>query len=221
MYRPPTRQKRLRRARGLPQKALLSWSSSRSTGYEAGSAQPTLDGIRKLARALGVSADSLVFEQDERGPARSSGSSSRPSVSSTRTKDGRQGPARRPVHWRVPMHTQRGWWGGLPVSIAVPRHTSHCLSPDNGRRPGAGSQVLLSNADAFLSHGGEPRSNGREAHSGGLAVPCNGPRPRRDAIRLLSDRHVARTDCIPPPADCIPSPANDGEPRPNIPAGCD
>ncbi len=36
--------------------------------YGAGSAQPTLDGIRKLARALRVSADSLVFEQDERGP---------------------------------------------------------------------------------------------------------------------------------------------------------
>lgn len=36
--------------------------------YEAGTAQPSLDGIRKIARALRVSADSLVFEQDERGP---------------------------------------------------------------------------------------------------------------------------------------------------------
>lgn len=36
--------------------------------YEAGSAQPTLDVIRRLARALAVSADLLVFDTDERGP---------------------------------------------------------------------------------------------------------------------------------------------------------
>lgn len=36
--------------------------------HEAGTAQPSLGGIHKLARALRVSADSLVFEQDERGP---------------------------------------------------------------------------------------------------------------------------------------------------------
>jgi transcriptional regulator with XRE-family HTH domain len=35
--------------------------------YEAGDAQPTLEVIRKLAIALAVSADVLVFDQDERG----------------------------------------------------------------------------------------------------------------------------------------------------------
>lgn len=36
--------------------------------YEANETQPTLEVIRKLARALSVSADALVFEQDERNP---------------------------------------------------------------------------------------------------------------------------------------------------------
>lgn len=36
--------------------------------YEAGDAQPTLEVIRKLAVALSVSADSLIFDKDERGP---------------------------------------------------------------------------------------------------------------------------------------------------------
>ena len=36
--------------------------------YEAGDTQPTLDIIRNLARALSVSADTLVFDQDERDP---------------------------------------------------------------------------------------------------------------------------------------------------------
>jgi len=36
--------------------------------YDAGTAQPSLLGLRKLARALRVSADSLVFEHDARGP---------------------------------------------------------------------------------------------------------------------------------------------------------
>lgn len=67
----PARLAQLRKARGLTQKALaelVDLSLSQIHRYEAGSAQPTLDGIRKLARALRVSADSLVFEQDERGP---------------------------------------------------------------------------------------------------------------------------------------------------------
>lgn len=37
--------------------------------YESNETQPTLEVIRNLARALSVSADTLVFEQDERGPA--------------------------------------------------------------------------------------------------------------------------------------------------------
>ena len=36
--------------------------------YESGQSQPTLDVIRKLAMALSVSADMLLFEKDERGP---------------------------------------------------------------------------------------------------------------------------------------------------------
>ena len=36
--------------------------------YEAGETQPTLEVIRNMARALSVSADALVFEQDERKP---------------------------------------------------------------------------------------------------------------------------------------------------------
>jgi transcriptional regulator with XRE-family HTH domain len=36
--------------------------------YEAGTSQPTLDVIRSLAVALGVSADELLFAEDERGP---------------------------------------------------------------------------------------------------------------------------------------------------------
>lgn len=36
--------------------------------YESGESQPTLDVIRKLAVALSVSADMLVFDKDERGP---------------------------------------------------------------------------------------------------------------------------------------------------------
>lgn len=60
----------LRKARGLTRKALaeLVDLSLQIHGYEAGSAKPTLDGIRKLARPPRVSADSLVFEQDECGP---------------------------------------------------------------------------------------------------------------------------------------------------------
>ena len=36
--------------------------------YENGSSQPTLDVLRRLAVALGVSADVLLFDTDERGP---------------------------------------------------------------------------------------------------------------------------------------------------------
>nr|WP_246429170.1 helix-turn-helix transcriptional regulator [Pseudoxanthomonas broegbernensis] len=36
--------------------------------YEKGEAQPTLEMIRKLSKALTVSADRLLFDDDERGP---------------------------------------------------------------------------------------------------------------------------------------------------------
>lgn len=36
--------------------------------YEAGSAQPSLEGLKKLARTFSVSTDWLLFEDAERGP---------------------------------------------------------------------------------------------------------------------------------------------------------
>jgi transcriptional regulator with XRE-family HTH domain len=36
--------------------------------YEAGTSRPTLDVIRNMAVALGISADALLFAPDERGP---------------------------------------------------------------------------------------------------------------------------------------------------------
>jgi len=36
--------------------------------YESGASQPTLDAIRRLALALGVTTDELIFDKDERGP---------------------------------------------------------------------------------------------------------------------------------------------------------
>ena len=36
--------------------------------YENGASQPTLDAIRRLALALGVTTDELIFDKDERGP---------------------------------------------------------------------------------------------------------------------------------------------------------
>lgn len=36
--------------------------------YEAGSSQPTLDVIRNMAVALGITSDQLLFGEDQRGP---------------------------------------------------------------------------------------------------------------------------------------------------------
>jgi transcriptional regulator with XRE-family HTH domain len=61
----------LRKARNLTQQALagmVDMHISQIRRYEAGQSQPTLDAIRKLARSLHVSADMLLFENDERGP---------------------------------------------------------------------------------------------------------------------------------------------------------
>lgn len=62
---------RLRKERGLTQKALAEASGVHATQiqrYESGAYQPTLDALRRLARALAVSADRLVFDEDERAP---------------------------------------------------------------------------------------------------------------------------------------------------------
>ena len=61
----------LRKERGLIQKTLAEQVGVHITQiqrYEAGSIQPTLDVLRRLAVALSVSADLLVFDKDERGP---------------------------------------------------------------------------------------------------------------------------------------------------------
>lgn len=61
----------LRKERGLTQQALaglVEMHISQIRRYESGQSQPTLGAIRKLAVALSVSADMLLFAQDERGP---------------------------------------------------------------------------------------------------------------------------------------------------------
>lgn len=61
----------LRKERGLTQQGLADLADVHLTQiqrYEAGTAQPTLDVMKKLAIALSASTDWLLFEQDERGP---------------------------------------------------------------------------------------------------------------------------------------------------------
>jgi len=61
----------LRKERGLTQQALadaVGIHVSNVRRYEAGNSQPNLDVVRNLAIALSVSADSLLFDPDERGP---------------------------------------------------------------------------------------------------------------------------------------------------------
>jgi len=61
----------LRKERGLTQQALADATDLHVTQvkrYEAGSAQPTLDALTRLARQLHVSLDELVFAEGERGP---------------------------------------------------------------------------------------------------------------------------------------------------------
>jgi transcriptional regulator with XRE-family HTH domain len=67
----PERLTALRKARGLTQHALadqVDIAVLQVHRYEGGTSQPTLDVIRRLAIALGVSADMLVFDEQERGP---------------------------------------------------------------------------------------------------------------------------------------------------------
>ena len=61
----------LRKERGLTQQALadrVECHVQQLKRYEAGSSQPTLEVIRKLATALSVTSDQLLFGKDERGP---------------------------------------------------------------------------------------------------------------------------------------------------------
>ena len=68
----PERLAAFRKARGLTQAALAEQvfvTMIQIHRYENGSSQPTLDVIRRLAIALGVSTDMLIFDEQERGPA--------------------------------------------------------------------------------------------------------------------------------------------------------
>jgi transcriptional regulator with XRE-family HTH domain len=67
----PDRLAAFRKERNLTQQALadgIRVHVVQIRRYEAGKTQPTLDIIRKLAIALSVSADELIFDKDERGP---------------------------------------------------------------------------------------------------------------------------------------------------------
>lgn len=67
----PERLATLRKARSMTQQSLAEKTRIHVVQirrYEAGSSQPTLDAIRKLALALNVSADALVFDEKERDP---------------------------------------------------------------------------------------------------------------------------------------------------------
>ena len=67
----PERLATLRKEKKLTQQALANKVGVHVVQicrYESGDTQPTLEVIRKLAIALSVSADTLVFDKDERGP---------------------------------------------------------------------------------------------------------------------------------------------------------
>jgi len=67
----PNRLAALRKARDLTQQALADEIKIHVTQlrrYEAGTSQPTLEVLKRLAVALHVSADALVFDKQERGP---------------------------------------------------------------------------------------------------------------------------------------------------------
>jgi transcriptional regulator with XRE-family HTH domain len=67
----PERLATLRKQQGFTQQGLadaIGINVSQLKRYEAGSSQPTLDVLRRLAVALSVSADVLLFDKNERGP---------------------------------------------------------------------------------------------------------------------------------------------------------
>jgi transcriptional regulator with XRE-family HTH domain len=67
----PERLSAIRKEKGLTQQKLaklVGLHVAQVRRYEGGTSQPTLEVIRKLAVALSVSADTLLFDKDERGP---------------------------------------------------------------------------------------------------------------------------------------------------------
>ena len=62
----------LRKQHGLTQQALADRAEIHVTllrRYEAGKTQPNIDTLRRIALALTISADLLLFDEHERGPA--------------------------------------------------------------------------------------------------------------------------------------------------------
>jgi transcriptional regulator with XRE-family HTH domain len=62
---------KLRKDKGLTQQALANLAGLHVVQirrYETNASQPSLEAIRKLAVALSVSADALLFDEDERTP---------------------------------------------------------------------------------------------------------------------------------------------------------
>lgn len=69
----PDRLVALRREKNMTQQALSDATGihvSQIRRYEGGRSEPTLEILRKLARGLGATGDSLLFDPDERGPQR-------------------------------------------------------------------------------------------------------------------------------------------------------
>lgn len=67
----PARLIQLRKAANFTQQTLAEVAEVHVTKicrYEAGTARPTLEALIRLAKALHVSLDDLVFEENERGP---------------------------------------------------------------------------------------------------------------------------------------------------------
>ena len=67
----PERLAAVRKERNLTQQALadtVHCALTQLKRYESGASQPTLDVIKRLAQALRVSSDYLLFGKDERGP---------------------------------------------------------------------------------------------------------------------------------------------------------
>ncbi len=67
----PKRLVQIRKAQNFTQQSLadtVGLHVNQIKKYEAGNAQPTLTALIKLAQALHVSLDDLVFEEGERGP---------------------------------------------------------------------------------------------------------------------------------------------------------
>jgi len=67
----PERLAALRKKHGFTQQQMadkIGMHVSQLKRYEAGASQPTIEVFRRIALALNVSADMLLFEVDERGP---------------------------------------------------------------------------------------------------------------------------------------------------------